>query len=142
MLLSTGEQVSVALMAMAVDSLGYKAMSLTGGQIGIVTDARTPRPGFGRSPPIGMRKLLDDGNIVIAAGFQGIDEHHDITTLGRGGSDTTAVALGRGAEGRPARSTPTWTASTRPIRACCPRPAASPGSATTKCSNWPAWAPA
>ena len=93
MLLSTGEQVSVALMAMAIHSLGHKAISLTGAQIGIKTDSTTPRPASIRSRPIGMRRALDEGKIVIAAGFQGIDEDYNITTLGRGGSDTTAVAL-------------------------------------------------
>jgi aspartate kinase len=93
MLLSTGEQVSVALMAMAVHSLGSKAISMTGGQMGIRTSsvhgkARIQSIDSGR-----LRKALDDGNIIIAAGFQGIDEHFNITTLGRGGSDTTAVAL-------------------------------------------------
>jgi aspartate kinase len=93
MLLATGEQVSVALMAMAIDALGYKAMSLTGGQMGIVTDATHTKARIRSIATQRMRKLLDEGYIVIAAGFQGIDEHHDITTLGRGGSDTTAVAL-------------------------------------------------
>ena len=93
MLLSTGEQVSVALMAMAVDALGYKAMSLTGAQIGIITDNTHTKARIRSIATHRLRKLLDDGYIVIAAGFQGIDEQHDITTLGRGGSDTTAVAL-------------------------------------------------
>jgi len=93
MLLSTGEQVSVALTAMAIVSLGHKAVSLTGAQVGIRTDNA-----FGKARIISistdrMQKLLDDGNIVIAAGFQGIDEDFNITTLGRGGSDTTAVSL-------------------------------------------------
>ena len=93
MLLSTGEQVSVALTAMAIMSLGHKAVSLTGAQIGIRTDNV-----FGKARIISistdrMQKLLDDGNIVIAAGFQGIDEEFNITSLGRGGSDTTAVSL-------------------------------------------------
>ncbi|HCA49381.1 MAG TPA: aspartate kinase, partial [Planctomycetaceae bacterium] len=91
--ISTGEQVSVALTAMAIMSLGHKAVSLTGAQIGIRTDNV-----FGKARIISistdrMQKLLDDGNIVIAAGFQGIDEEFNITTLGRGGSDTTAVSL-------------------------------------------------
>jgi len=93
MLLSTGEQVSVALMAMAIDALGYKAMSLTGAQMGIVTDATHTKARIRSIATHRLRKLLDEGYIVIAAGFQGIDEYHDITTLGRGGSDTTAVAL-------------------------------------------------
>jgi aspartate kinase len=93
MLLSTGEQVSVALMAMAIHSLGAKAVSLTGGQIGIRTDSSHTKARIQSISTDRMKKLLDDGNIVIAAGFQGIDEDFNITTLGRGGSDTTAVAL-------------------------------------------------
>ena len=93
MLLSTGEQVSVALMAMAVHSLGYQAVSLTGAQIGIHTDSSFTKARIRTISPDRIRKLLAEGNIVIAAGFQGIDEHFNITTLGRGGSDTTAVAL-------------------------------------------------
>ena len=93
MLLSTGEQVSVALMAMAIHSLGEKAVSLTGAQIGVRTDSTHTKARIKSISTERMRKLLDDGNIVIAAGFQGIDEDFNITTLGRGGSDTTAVAL-------------------------------------------------
>ncbi len=93
MLLSTGEQVSVALMAMAVHDLGAKAVSLTGGQIGIKTDSSHTKARIQSISTDRIRKLLDEGNIVIAAGFQGIDNDFNITTLGRGGSDTTAVAL-------------------------------------------------
>jgi len=93
MLLSTGEQVSVALMAIAIHSLGHKAVSLTGGQIGIRTDSWHTKARIQSISTDRIRKLLDDGNIIIAAGFQGIDEAFNITTLGRGGSDTTAVAL-------------------------------------------------
>ena len=93
MLLSTGEQVSVALMAMAIHSLGHKAVSLTGAQIGIKTDSIHTKARIRSISTDRMRRLLDEGHIVIAAGFQGIDEQLNITTLGRGGSDTTAVAL-------------------------------------------------
>jgi aspartate kinase len=93
MLLSTGEQVSVALMAMAIHSLGYKGVSLTGAQIGIRTDSTHTKARIKSISTERMQRLLDEGNIVIAAGFQGIDEDFNITTLGRGGSDTTAVAL-------------------------------------------------
>ena len=93
MLLSTGEQISIALMAMAIQTLGEPAISFTGAQIGIVTDSTTPRPASRTSRPQRMRQALDEGKIVIVAGFQGIDENYNITTLGRGGSDTTAVAL-------------------------------------------------
>lgn len=93
MLLSTGEQMSVALMAMAIHSLGHRAISLTGAQIGIVTDSIHTKARIRSISTERVRKALDEGNIVIAAGFQGIDESENITTLGRGGSDTTAVAL-------------------------------------------------
>ena len=93
MLLSTGEQVSVALMAMAIDSLGSRAVSLTGAQIGIRTDSTHTKARIISISTERLQHHLDAGNIVIAAGFQGIDENLDITTLGRGGSDTTAVAL-------------------------------------------------
>jgi len=93
MLLSTGEQVSVALMAMAIHSLGHEAISLTGAQIGIVTDSTHTKARIRSISTDRMCKALDAGKIVIAAGFQGVDEAFNITTLGRGGSDTTAVAL-------------------------------------------------
>jgi aspartate kinase len=93
MLLSTGEQVSVALMAMAIHSLGYEAISLTGAQIGIKTDSTHTKARIQSISTERVRQALDQGKIVIAAGFQGIDEDFNITTLGRGGSDTTAVAL-------------------------------------------------
>ena len=93
MLLSTGEQVSVALMAMAIDSLGYKAISLTGAQCGIKTDSSHTKARIRSINTDAILRWLDNGYIVIAAGFQGIDEDFNITTLGRGGSDTTAVAL-------------------------------------------------
>ena len=93
MLLSTGEQVSVALMAMAITGLGGRAVSLTGGQIGVKTDSSHTQARILSISTERMQRLLDEGNIVIAAGFQGVDEDLNITTLGRGGSDTSAVAL-------------------------------------------------
>ena len=93
MLLSTGEQVSVALVAMAIHNLGSKAVSLTGGQIGMKTDNSFSKARIQSISTERIERLLDEGNIVVAAGFQGIDDDLNITTLGRGGSDTTAVAL-------------------------------------------------
>jgi aspartate kinase len=93
MLLSTGEQISIALMAMAIQSLGQPAISFTGAQIGIVTDSFHTKARIKNIPTQRISQALDDGKIVIVAGFQGIDEDYNITTLGRGGSDTTAVAL-------------------------------------------------
>jgi len=94
MLLSTGEQVSIAVLAMAVHALGVPAVSHTGAQVGIITDDTHAKAKIDRI--VGMDRLhedLDAGNVVIVAGFQGINQDGEITTLGRGGSDTTAVAL-------------------------------------------------
>jgi aspartate kinase len=93
MLLSTGEQISIALMAMAIQALGYPAISFTGAQIGIVTDSFHTKARIKNISTQRILQALADGQIVIVAGFQGVDEHYNITTLGRGGSDTTAVAL-------------------------------------------------
>src|SRR6267142_121080 len=93
MLLSTGEQVSVALMAMAIQALGQPAISFTRAQIGIVTDSFHTKARIKNISTARIRQALNEGKIVIVAGFQGIDEAYNITTLGRGGSDTTAVAL-------------------------------------------------
>jgi aspartate kinase len=93
MLLATGEQESVALMAMAVHELGSEAISLTGAQIGVRTDTTHTKARIVSISTERMRELLAAGQIVIAAGFQGVDDGMNITTLGRGGSDTTAAAL-------------------------------------------------
>ncbi len=93
MLLTTGEQVSIALLAMAFQSLGQPAVSLTGDQIGMKTDSCHTK---GRILDIEPQRVLDElkaGNIVVVAGFQGVDDKGDPVTLGRGGSDTSAVAL-------------------------------------------------
>lgn len=93
MLLSTGEQESVSLMAMAIHTLGEQAVSLTGGQIGIVTDSTFSKARIASISIKRIRELLDQDHIVVACGFQGVDDEWNITTLGRGGSDTTATAL-------------------------------------------------
>lgn len=92
-LLSTGELISSTLLAMALGSLGYKAVSLTGAQAGIQTDSSYSRARILRVSPERIVDELEKDNIVIVAGFQGVTPDMDITTLGRGGSDTTAVAL-------------------------------------------------
>ena len=92
-LLATGEQVSIALMAIAIDALGERAISFTGPQLGIVTDSSHLKARIKSIDTTKLRAALDSGLIVVVAGFQGIDEKYDITTLGRGGSDTTAVAV-------------------------------------------------
>ena len=93
LLLSTGELVSCTLLTMALRDLGLEAVSLTGSQAGIYTDTSHGRARIHRVDTARMLKELADGRIVVVAGFQGITEDEDITTLGRGGSDTTAVAL-------------------------------------------------
>jgi len=92
-LISTGEQVSTALVAMAIISLGYKAVSLQNHQIKIVTDSSFTKARIRKIDAYKLNALLDQGIIPVIAGFQGIDEEGNITTLGRGGSDTTAVAI-------------------------------------------------
>jgi len=93
MLLSTGEQQTVSLMAMAMDAMGHKAISFTGSQIRMLTDGVHTKARIISIDADVIRRKLETGHIVIVAGFQGIDEEQDITTLGRGGSDTSAVAL-------------------------------------------------
>ena len=95
-LLSTGEMVSMSLLAMAVESLGEKAISLSGRQIGLITDNVHGKASIREIHATRIKGALADDNIVIVAGFQGLDAAGDITTLGRGGSDTTAVAIAAG----------------------------------------------
>jgi aspartate kinase len=93
MLLSTGERISCALCAMAIHDLGSEAISLSGSQAGIVTDTSHTKARILDVRADRIRELLDQGKIVLVAGFQGVSTSRDVTTLGRGGSDTTAVAL-------------------------------------------------
>ncbi|MCX6024434.1 MAG: aspartate kinase [Chloroflexi bacterium] len=93
MLLSTGEIMSIALLSMALHDMGYEAISLTGAQAGIRTDSLHSRARIQQIDPERMFAELREGKVVIVAGFQGMSEEEDVTTLGRGGSDTTAVAL-------------------------------------------------
>src|ERR671922_3008629 len=92
-LLATGEQVTIALLAMALQALGLKARSLTGPQVGMRTDRAHTKARITRITPERARAALDAGEIVIVAGFQGSSDAEELTTLGRGGSDLTAVAL-------------------------------------------------
>jgi aspartate kinase len=95
MLLSTGEQISVALLAMAIHKLGFEAISFTGAQVGIITDTSHTRARILKINTDKIKEELKKGKIVIVAGFQGVTLNQDITTLGRGGSDLTAVALAK-----------------------------------------------
>ena len=92
-LLSTGEQVTIALLCMALKQAGVKAVSYTGGQVKILTDDAHTKARIQSIDDKNMRADLDEGSVVVVAGFQGVNTNGDITTLGRGGSDTTAVAL-------------------------------------------------
>ena len=93
MLLSTGERISCALCAMAINDLGHRAISLTGSQAGIVTDTSHTKARILDVRADRIREALSEDRIVLVAGFQGVSTRHDVTTLGRGGSDTTAVAV-------------------------------------------------
>lgn len=93
MLLSTGEQISISLLAMAIEKLGFPVISLTGWQMGMNTDSNYSNARISKINPERLQKELDKKNIIIVAGFQGINRYDDITTLGRGGSDTSAVAI-------------------------------------------------
>jgi len=95
MLLATGEQVSVALLAMALNELGFEARSFTGAQVGIITDSSHTKAKIVDISSDRLKKVLAKGKIAIVAGFQGMDIDQEITTLGRGGSDMTAVALAK-----------------------------------------------
>ena len=94
MLLTAGERISMSLLAMAIHNLGYEARSYTGSQAGVITTSRHGKARIIDVTPGRLRSALDEGAIVIVAGFQGVaQDTRDITTLGRGGSDTTAVAV-------------------------------------------------
>lgn len=93
MLLSVGERISCALLAMALEAEGVKAVSYTGSQVGIITDTHHGEARIVDVRPTRLLKALEEGNVVVVAGFQGVSIDKEITTLGRGGSDLTAVAL-------------------------------------------------
>ena len=93
MLLVNGEQISISLMAMAIEAMGYPVISLTGWQVGMQTDSNYGSARIKKINPERIRCELDKRKIVLVAGFQGINKYDDVTTLGRGGSDTSAVAL-------------------------------------------------
>ncbi|MFC1704424.1 aspartate kinase [Candidatus Omnitrophota bacterium] len=95
MLMATGEQISCALLAMAIEELGFDAIAFTGGQVGIITDTIHTKARIVRIDAKRIHKALEQDQVVIVAGFQGITRNDDITTLGRGGSDLTAVALAK-----------------------------------------------
>ena len=148
MLLATGEQISIALTAMAIQELGEQAVSFTGAQIGIVTDSTHSKARIKKIDTQRLREALDSGHIVIARRASRASTSTATSPRSAAAArDTTAVALAAvmkhaGYEVRRARSTPTWTASTPPTRGSCPTPARWTPSATTRCWSWRAWAPA
>ena len=89
---STGEQVTIGLLAMALKEIGVPARSYTGGQVKVLTDSTFTKARILSIDETNMRRDLDEGKVVVVAGFQGVDEDGNITTLGRGGSDTSGVA--------------------------------------------------
>jgi aspartate kinase len=93
MVMATGEQVTIGLLAMALKGIGCKAKSYTGGQVKVLTDSTFTKARILSIDEVNMRRDLDAGNVVVVAGFQGVDAEGNITTLGRGGSDTSGVAL-------------------------------------------------
>lgn len=99
-LLATGEQVSISLLAMAIQTMGYDVVSLTGAQCGIRTSDVHKKARISNIDTARIKRELAEGKIVIVAGFQGVDENRDITTLGRGGSDTSAVAIAAALEAK------------------------------------------
>ena len=135
-LLNTGEMISMSLLAMAIQKLGFSVVSLTGWQIGLETNSNYSDARIKRVTGERLRAELDNGKICIVAGFQGINKLGDVTTLGRGGSDTTAVAIAAVLGATCARSIPTWTACIPPTRASCPAHASWTPSPMTKCSSW------
>lgn len=92
-LISTGEQISISLLAMAIMEKGVSAVSLTGQQVGIITDSMHTKAKIVSVNKERMQKEIEKSKVIVVAGFQGVDDNNDITTLGRGGSDTTAVAV-------------------------------------------------
>ena len=126
MLLSAGERISCALVTMAVERLGRPAVSFTGSQAGIVTDTEHGNAEILEVRAHRVQQALECGQIVLVAGFQGVSTENQVTTLGRGGSDTSAVALAHALGPRSARSTPMSTASIQPTPASSPARGASP----------------
>jgi aspartate kinase len=132
MLLTAGERISMALLAMAIHNLGYEARSYTGSQAGVLTTSTHGKARIIDVTPGRLRSALDEGAICIVAGFQGVSQDtKDITTLGRGGSDTWP----RPCTPTSVRSTPTSTASSPPTRASSRTPSTSSRSPTRRCSS-------
>jgi aspartate kinase len=141
MLASTGEQVSVGLLALALQAEGVPAVSYAGWQVPVLTNDAYTKARIESIDDVRVRKDLDAGKVVIITGFQGVDPQGHITTLGRGGSDTSAVAVAAALKAAECLIYTdvdgVYTTDPRVV----PRRAASPPSASRKCWRWPPWAP-
>ena len=140
-LVSTGEQVTIALLSITLKAMGYDAKSYLGFQIKIATDSV-----FGKARITGIEseRILNDlknGRVVVVAGFQGADESDNITTLGRGGSDTSAVAIAAALKAEICEIFTDVDGSIRRTRTSTPRQESYPRSPMMRCSKWPAWEP-
>ena len=133
MLMTAGERISMSLLAMAIHAAGSHAYSFTGSQAGFMTDAQFGTAHIKAVKPDRVRRALNKGSVAIVAGFQGVNEGGDATTLGRGGSDTSAVALAVALDATYARSTPTSMACSPPIRALYRPHAVFPSSTMSRC---------
>ena len=140
MLLASGEQISIALLAMALNELGCHAISLTGWQAGFRTDRAYTKARISRLETERISSELERNRVVVVAGFQGLNKLDDITTLGRGGSAPVPLPLQQPCTQTAARSLPMWKAFTPPTRARCATPASWTRSPLTRCWNWHPWA--
>ncbi len=140
-IVSTGEQVTIGLLAMALKELGLEARSYTGGQVKILTDSAFTKARIQSIDDENMRADLNAGRVVIVAGFQGVDAEGNITTLGRGGSDTTGVALAAALRADECQIYTDVDGVYTTDRVWCPKPASSRPLPLKKCWKWPAWVP-
>ena len=137
MLLSAGERISMALLSLAIRELGGDAISFTGSQSGIITNDRHVDARIIEVRPFRVQDELARGRIVVVAGYQGVSYKREVTTLGRGGSDTTAVAMAAALDAEYVRFARTWMACTPPIRVSCRRPGGLTRCPTRRRRKWP-----
>ncbi len=140
MLLAAGEEISISLLTMALQELGVSAISLTGWQAGFNTDRAYSKARIKRLDTERVESELARNRVVVVAGFQGLNRSDDITTLGRGGSDTSAVALAAALHADRCQIFTDVEASTPQTRARSPRQPSSRRSRLTRCSSWRPWA--
>ena len=141
MIAATGEQASSGLLAIALQAEGVAARSYAGWQVPVRTDSSYTKARITSIDDARIRADLDAGRVVIVTGFQGVDADGHITTLGRGGSDTSAVAVAAAIKADECLIYTDVDGVTRPTRASCPKRAAWRSCRSRKCSRWPRWAP-